>query len=74
MEKNYFFADCRTLGDIHKAYFSAGLDVMRLKRVKLQLEIMELNRRLKLTPKEMSSVLASANIATGWYIFGVSNC
>ena len=65
MSPCFLFADCRTLGDIHKAYFSAGLDVMRLKRVKLQLEIMQLNRQLKLTQKEMSTIMQSANIEQG---------
>ena len=27
-------SDTRTLGDIHKAYFAVGIDVMRLKRIK----------------------------------------
>ena len=55
----------RTLGDIHKAYFSAGVDVMRLKRVKLQLEIMDLNRKLKLSPDVLSQLLSNNNIVAG---------
>ena len=34
---NIFVTDVRTLGDINKAYFAAGVDVMWLKRIKLQL-------------------------------------
>ena len=55
----------RTLGDIHKAYFSIGIDVMRLKRVKLQLEIMDLNRKLKLSPDVLSQLLNSNDIVVG---------
>ena len=55
----------RTLGDIHKAYFGAGVDVMRLKRVKLQLEIMELNRKLKLSPEEMTTIATASGLNTG---------
>ena len=40
------FADSRSLTDIHKAYFGAGIDVLCLKYVKLQLEIQLLAKQI----------------------------
>ena len=55
----------RTLGDIHKAYFTAGVDVMQLKRVKLQLEIMALNQKLDLSPAAMNTIATSSGLDAG---------
>ena len=61
----FLITDFKTLGDIHKAYFGAGIDVMRLKRVKLQLEIMDLNRKLCLSPEEMTTIARGSGLNPG---------
>ena len=38
---------------------------MRLKRVKLQLEIMDLNRKLKLSPDILAQILSANNTVAG---------
>ena len=54
--------DTRTLAEVQKAYFGVSIDVMQLKRLKLQLEVDNLNRQrsyLKPSSSTMQDKLAS---------------
>ena len=52
-----FLADEQTLKDLKREFFTFGIEVMRLKKLKLELEIIRLNKDLGIaaTPSQLLS-------------------